>query len=66
MVPVRRRAGARLAGPRVALVGEVRVAVDGVEATAAQLVADRGLAGGRDAFDEVVADAHQATVSGPG
>ena len=49
-----------LAGVRVALEGELAVALDGVVAAALQLGADGGLAGGADALDEEVGDAHRA------
>lgn len=49
----------RCAGGRVAAVGQLTIAMDGMVATPEQLVAHRGLAAGGYAFDEIVLPAHR-------
>ncbi len=53
----------RLPGLGITLVGQLGVTVDGVHPSPAQLAAHRGLAGARDALDEVVPDAHPWTLA---
>jgi hypothetical protein len=48
----------RFAGLRIAVIGELPVAVDDVVATPLQFFGHRGLAGAGDAFDQVVSNAH--------
>lgn len=49
---------------RIALIGQLGVAVERNVATAAQLHADRGLAGARHTLDQKVPQSHPLTVTG--
>ncbi|WP_169532442.1 hypothetical protein [Serinicoccus marinus] len=60
MLLVRGRSRDGRTGRRIALVGELGVAVERLDPTSAQLAAYRGLGGARDAFHEEVHAAHAA------